>query len=169
LQKWLTAKDAISSTGGHMPRMDIVNLMVWNQLKACVPPGTRLTSVRRPPSAQLQFIVSKARQLGYQFLREPKLDDQDSWQGALDFLRTCHYRVAAPGRSPHQTGIAYDLTGPSLSAILRAVRKAAADRRITLAISPSAVLLEPQNNCVHVEVVGAVLLNDALVDIDHVA
>jgi hypothetical protein len=86
--------------------------------------------------------------------------DPSSWQGALDFIRDKGYKVAAPGRSAHQQGIAYDFTGPDLQRIESAIRKAVADRRITLATSKSAILVETQNRCVHVEVVGAILHNE---------
>ena len=152
-----------------MPKLDVVNLMVWNQLKQYLPPGTLLTSVHRTAIAQLNFIVSHAKRLGYSFPRPPSVPDQGSWQGALEFLRQKGYKVAPPGRSTHQQGIAYDLQGPDLPRIEAGVRKAVAERRITLANSRSAILIERTNHCVHVEVMGAVLLNEQFVDVVHTA
>jgi hypothetical protein len=140
--------------------LDVVNLAIWYQMKPYLPAGTRLTSVRRPAEAQLRFIETTARKHGYQFSRPATVHDQSSWQGALDFIRAKGYKVAAPGRSAHQQGIAYDFTGPDLSRIESAIRKAVADKRITLAPSKSPILIETQNHCVHVEVVGAMLHNE---------
>ncbi len=143
-----------------MPMMDVVNLAVWYQLKPYLPPGTCLMSVHRSPQAQLDFIVAKARRHGYNFVRPPSLHDPSSWQAALTLIREKGYKVAAPGRSPHQQGIAYDLTGPDLRKIEASVRRAVGDKRITLAHSRTAILVETKNQCVHVEVVGAVLHNE---------
>jgi hypothetical protein len=140
--------------------LDVVNLAIWYQIKPYLPAGTRLTSVRRPAEAQLNFIVATARKHGYQLPRPASVHDPSSWQGALDFIKAKGYKVAAPGRSAHQQGIAYDFTGPDLQRIESAIRKAVADRRITLATSKSAILVETQNHCVHVEVVGAILHNE---------
>jgi hypothetical protein len=152
-----------------MPVVDVVNLMVWNQLAPFLPPGSKLTSVRRPPAAQLQFIVNKAKVLGYKFSIAPTLYNPPSWQGALKFLRGKGFKVAAPGRSYHASGIAYDISGPNLALIEAAVRRAVDEKRITLNKSPSAILIELQNHCVHVEIVGAVLLNDQFVNFPHTA
>ena len=141
-----------------MALVDAGNLLIWQALKLYLPFGTKLTSCRRPPQAQLDFIVRKARAKGYRFDKTPVLHDESSWQGALKFVRGLGYKVAAPGRSMHQRGLAYDLSGPDLSAIEKGVRKAAADRRITLVHgSPSAILREPQNHCVHVEIEAGLL------------
>jgi hypothetical protein len=124
--------------------------------------------VHRPAQAQLDFIVSKARRHGYSFTRTPLLRDRSSWQPALEFIRTKGYKVAEPGKSAHQLGIAYDFSGPDLGKIESAIRRAAADGKITLAKSKSAILLETHNRCVHVEVVGAVIHNEAF-DLLHTA
>jgi hypothetical protein len=141
-----------------MAFVDAGNLLIWQALKLYLPPGTTLTSCRRPPQAQLDFIVRKARAKGYQFTKVPVLQDESSWKGALQFVRDQGYKVAAPGRSMHQRGLAYDLSGADLSAIERAVRKAVSDGRITLVEgSPSAILQESQNHCVHVEIQAGLL------------
>lgn len=69
-----------------MPLIDVVNLTVWYQIKPYLPPGTKLTSVRRPAQAQLDFIVSKARRLGYRFPEPATLLKTASWQPALEFM-----------------------------------------------------------------------------------
>jgi hypothetical protein len=152
-----------------MPTLDVVNLMVWHQLKQCVPSGTRLTSVRRLPKAQLDFIVQQATKHGYAFPKPPTVADRSSWQDALALLRRKGYHVASPGKSNHQSGIAYDLSGPNLPAIEEGIRQAVKHGRVTLAHSPSALLQEVHNNCVHVEVAGAVLQNEQFTNIPHVA
>ena len=148
-----------------MALVDVGNLIVWNQLRPFLLPGTTLTSVKRPASAQLKIIVDKAQKLGYKFRRAPTVPDPASWQGALDFLRHKGFKIAAPGRSNHQSGIAYDLSGQDLDAIEAGVRKAVEKKRITLlANSRSAILQEPQNHCVHVEITSAIIYNEQFVD-----
>ena len=150
--------------------VDVVNLMIWNQLRPLLPHGTKLTSVKRPATAQLHFIVVHAEKLGYKFSRSPTVDNQASWEGALEFLRQKGFKVAAPGKSNHQNGIAYDFSGPDLNAIESAVRKAVQQKRITLlANSRSAILQETKNHCVHVEITSAIFYNEQFVDYPHVA
>jgi hypothetical protein len=138
--------------------MDTGNRMIWYALKLYLPQGTILSSVYRPPQAQLDFIVKNARAKGYSFPKPPVLGDESSWSGALAYIRQEGFKVAAPGRSMHQRGLAYDLTGPDLSKIEAAVRKAVADGRISLVPgSKSAILREVKNHCVHVEIQSALL------------
>ncbi len=141
-----------------MALMDTGNWLVWQAIRFYLPPGTRLASVYRPPQAQLDFIVSKAKKEGHVFSRVPTLHDPSSWQEALKFIRSKGYKVAAPGTSMHQRGLAYDLSGPDLDAIVATVRKAVAHRRIRLVSgSKSSLLKEPKNACVHVEIDAALL------------
>lgn len=137
-----------------MPLMDAGNRMIWQALKLYLPNETRLTSVRRTASDQLAFIKSAAVKNGYKFKKEPTVGDEASWSGALSFLRRKKFDVAAPGRSMHQRGLAYDLTGKDLEKIRAAVLKAAAEGRIHLVKPP---LLETKNHCVHVEIDSAVI------------
>lgn len=141
-----------------MALVDTGNRLVWQALKLYLPLGTKLSSCYRPPQAQLDFIVQTARGRGYHFTKFPTLDDESSWSGALAFVRQEGFKVAAPGRSMHQRGMAYDLSGPDLSKIETAVRKAAADGRIRLVQgSPSSILREATNRCVHVEIESGLL------------
>lgn len=141
-----------------MALMDAGNILIWQALKLYLPPGTKLSSCYRPPQAQLDFITQTARNRGYRFTRTPVLSDETSWSGALAFIRQKGFKVATPGKSLHQRGLAYDLSGPDLSKIEAAVRKAVADKRIRLVQgSPSAILHETKNSCVHVEIDGALL------------
>ncbi|MGH7617044.1 MAG: hypothetical protein ACREPM_07450 [Gemmatimonadaceae bacterium] len=138
--------------------MTRTNELMWQALKLYLPPGTKLNSVRRPPQEQLDIIVKLARSNGYQFAGLPRLGDESSWSGALAFIRVKGFKVAAPGRSMHQKGLAYDLAGPDLNKIEAAVRKAVSDGRIKLVPgSKSAILQEPKNHCVHVEMQSGVL------------
>src|SRR3712207_853592 len=135
-----------------MALVDSGNLLVWNTLKLYLPEGTRLSSVYRPAQAQLDFIVKAAKKEKYKFRKEPVLGDRSSWIGALEHLRKLKYKIAEPGRSKHQQGIAYDLAGPDLAKIEAAVRRAVADGSITLARkSANPILVETKNRCVHVE------------------
>ena len=141
-----------------MPLMDTGNWLIWQALKLYLPPGTRLTSVYRPAQAQLDFIVGAAKKRGYTFSKNPSLGDETSWQGALTFVRSKGVKVAAPGRSLHQRGLAYNLSGPNLVLIKECVLKAVAQGRIRLARgSRENPLIERTNNCVHVEIDGALL------------
>jgi hypothetical protein len=141
-----------------MALVDAGNMLIWQALKLYLPYGTKLSSCYRPPQAQLNFIAQTARAKGYRFTKTPVLSDETSWSGALAFIRQKGFKVAAPGRSMHQRGLAYDLSGPDLSKIEAAVRKAVADGRIRLVQgSPSAILRETRNHCVHVEIDGGLL------------
>lgn len=137
-----------------MPLMDTGNILVWQALKLYLPPDTKLTSVRRPAEKQLDIIKQMAMQNGYSFTREPTLNDRSSWEEVLRFVRAKGYKVAEPGRSMHERGLAYDLTGPDLKKIEAAILKAATDGRIHLVRPP---LFERKNNCIHVEIDEAVL------------
>lgn len=141
-----------------MALMDTGNMLIWQALKLYLPVGTKLSSCYRPPQAQLNFITQTARAKGYRFTKPPVLSDEGSWTGALTFIRQKGFKVAAPGRSMHQRGLAYDLSGPDLSKIETAVRKAVADGRIRLVQgSRSAILREAKNHCVHVEIESGLL------------
>ena len=141
-----------------MPFMDSGNILIWQALKLYLPVGTKLTSCRRSPSEQLAFIRRTAEQYGYRFASPPTVDNSGSWQPALEFIRYKGYKVAAPGSSMHQRGLAYDLSGPNLNAILSAVQKAVDQKRIRLVSgSRSNLLIEKQNHCVHVEIDEGVL------------
>src|SRR5437764_3766336 len=104
-----------------MPQMDIGNYLVWQAIKMYLPPGTKLNSVYRPPTTQLKFIVDTARRRGYHFASPPVLGDRSSWSGALDYIRSKGYKVAEPGKSMHQRGLAYDFIGPDLEKIRSAI------------------------------------------------
>lgn len=141
--------------------MTAVNRITWRELKASLPPGTKLTSCYRSSQEQLDFIAKSARAHGYQFRTEPAVGNPASWKGAHAFVRKLGYKVAAPGHSAHEQGIAYDFSGPDLTAIEAALRKLVAAKRIRLANgSKSALLLEPQNHCVHAEITQVILYND---------
>ena len=140
-----------------MPLMDVGNYLVWQAIKLYLPPGTKLTSVYRPAQAQLEFIMKKAQSQGYKFTRPAVLSDRTSWSAALDFVRSKGYKVAEPGKSLHQRGLAYDFTGPDLQKIKAAVLKAVSEKRISLVNKPNNLIIEPQNNCVHVEIEAATI------------
>jgi hypothetical protein len=141
-----------------MPLMDSGNQLIWQALKLFLPPGTKLTSCRRPPSDQLAFIQTTAEQNGYKFANPPSLSNPASWRPALEFIRRKGFKVAAPGSSMHQRGLAYDLSGPNLDAIFAAVQKAVAQKRIRLVQgSRSKLLMEKQNHCVHIEIDEGIL------------
>lgn len=141
-----------------MAQIDTGNYLTWHTLKSFLPRGTRLSSCYRPAQAQLAFIVKKAKKEGYAFTRAPQVSDERSWSGALALLRKKGYKVAPPGRSNHQSGLAYDLSGPDLSAILAGVERALAEGKITLLQgSKSNLIVEKKNNCVHVEIESALI------------
>ena len=144
-----------------MAKVDVVNQLVWYAIRQRLPQNTRLTSVYRSAEEQLGFIVAKAKANGYKFEKTPTVKDSASWQGALDFLRQKNYTVAAPGRSFHEKGIAYDLSGPDLKKIETSIRAMVSDGTITLSDgSKSSILIEKRNHCVHVEIQAAILYGD---------
>src|SRR5690348_3915127 len=148
----------MAGTDDGMIWMTRTNELMWQALRLYLPPGTRLNSVRRPPQEQFDIIVKLARGNGYHFATPPHLNHESSWRGALSFIRQKGFKVAAPGRSMHQRGLAYDLVGPDLDKIETAVRKAVSDGRIKLVPgSRSAILQEPMNRCVHVEMEAGIL------------
>jgi hypothetical protein len=143
-----------------MAKVDVVNIMIWNELKSYLPRGTILSSVYRPDEHQLKIIVDLATKEKFKFTKPPTLGDRSSWAPALAFLRSKGYEIAEPGKSSHRLGIAYDLKGPDLSKIEAGVRRAVKDGRIMLAQTPKPIRHELVNKCVHVEIVGATLLSE---------
>jgi hypothetical protein len=140
-----------------MPLMDTGNYLIWQAIKHRLPPGTRLTSVYRSPADQFKFIVKAAKKHGYAFTHEPVLENRSSWINALKFIREKGYKVAEPGKSMHQQGLAYDFTGPDLQKIQAAIAKAVAEGHIRLVNKPNNLIIETRNNCVHAEIESATL------------
>src|SRR5689334_14917681 len=90
VSQYATRRNAHHSPKQREEIMSLVhtaNVMVWHALKPYLPPGTRLTSVYRPASEQLAFIVRNAKKEGYVFDKPPVLLERDTWIGALQFLR----------------------------------------------------------------------------------
>ena len=133
--------------------VDVGNTLIWQCLKLYLPVGTRLNSVRRSPQDQLALIVERAKKQGFHFKRPPVFGDESSWIDAWKLVNTAKYPIAKPGKSMHQKGLAYDLTGPDLKAIFEAVNKASSTGRIHL-IPPRPGWQNPrlEGNCVHVEI-----------------
>jgi hypothetical protein len=132
--------------------------MIWQCFKLFLPPGTRLTSVRRSADDQLALIVRRAKDKGYIFKRQPTVEDESSWLEAWQLVNTPSNPIARPGRSMHQKGLAYDLSGPNLGTIFGAVKRAAQWGRIRL-IRPRVGWENPrlEGGCVHVEIDGGKL------------
>ncbi|HXF28169.1 MAG TPA: hypothetical protein VN610_12885 [Bryobacteraceae bacterium] len=136
-----------------MPLVDVGNTLIWQCLKLYLLVGTRLTSVRRSPEDQLALIVGRARKKGYIFKRLPTVADEFSWSQAWQLVNTAENPIAKPGRSMHQKGLAYDLSGRDLNAIFAAVNKASSTGGIHL-IPPRRGWNNPrlEGGCVHVEI-----------------
>jgi len=148
-----------------MLKMDTGNLLTWQALKVYLPPGTELKSVWRPPFDQLTIIKKLAEKEGFRFKMNPTVSDPASWQPALEFIRSKGYKVAAPGHSMHQRGLAYDLVGPNLTIIYNAVKKAVSENRIRLVRdSKDNLIIETKNRVVHVEIETS-FLDYAFVDV----
>ena len=125
--------------------------LIWQAFKWYLPPHTRLESVYRSANDQLFLIVQRAKKQGYVFHKNPVVGDIDSWNEAWKLVNTKENPIAPPGRSLHQRGLAFDLSGPDLNAIIVALKRAVADRRIHLLKgSPKNPRLE--GHCVHVEI-----------------
>lgn len=134
-----------------MARLESQHEFVWTILLDYVPEGTRLTSVIRSSQDQLDTIVKFARNENYDFKQPPTLADRGTWFPALTFLRAKNYKIAEPGRSAHQQGLAFDLSGKDLIAIRKAVEQAQLDGRLSI----KKIIMEWSNHCVHVEVMSA--------------
>ena len=144
-------------------QMTAVNRITWHQLQSYLPRGANLSSCYRSSQEQLDWIEKTARAHGYQFPKSPTLAEPSSWSGALKHLRKSGFKVATPGRSAHQQGLAYDISGAPLKDIEAGVRRAVAEGLIRLVPgSRSAVLLEPKNHCVHVEIMQVVLYDERM-------
>jgi hypothetical protein len=133
---------------------------VWHAIKDYLPPGTRVTSAYRSPQDQLAIIVELATRAGYRFRDRPRLDDEETWAAAYQFIRLHlpHLDVARPLRSQHERGRAIDLAGPDLQAIKAGVLKAKEAHAIVLLHrsgweNPRV----EKNGCVHVEFEAAFL------------
>jgi hypothetical protein len=155
----------LSTEGDSSLLMTETNRLIWEALRPYLPRGTTLTCVRRTKENQLAILEKNAHDMGYVFHRRPTVEDESSWLGAYNYLKVAkdakgnRRDVAKPGSSLHERGLAYDLVGPDLYGIERAVRKAFADGRIHLLMPWTSFTLhvEKGNNCVHVQIDGAVL------------
>ncbi|GAB3982566.1 hypothetical protein GCM10028806_54530 [Spirosoma terrae] len=139
-----------------MARLEAQHEFVWNILQEYLPEGTRLTSVIRTAQDQLDTIVKYARKEKFDFKQAPTLADKGTWLPALSYLRKKNYKIAEPGRSAHQKGLAFDLSGKNLKEIRQAVEKAQADGRLSI----QKIITEWSNHCVHVEVTSAQTRNE---------
>jgi hypothetical protein len=131
------------------------NDAVWQCLKLYLSPQTILSCVYRSDQDQLDIIVERAKAKGYKFQRPPTLADEASWRGAWHAINTKLNPVAKPGFSKHRNGIAYDLGGPDLPAIVLGINKAAAAAAINLA--PKRHNFDNpalEGHCIHVEILG---------------
>ena len=134
-----------------MARLEFQHEFVWDILQEYVPEGTKLSSVLRSDQEQLNTIVRYAKAKNYKFKTAPTLASRGSWYPALAHIRSKGIIIAEPGKSPHQHGLAFDLVGPDLEAISKAVEQARDDG----AISIKRKIIERGNKCVHVEVSSA--------------
>lgn len=134
-----------------MARLEAQHEFVWTILQEYVPEGTCLTSVVRSSQDQLDTIVKYARKEQYKFKQPPTLSNRGTWLPALTYLRKKKYKIAEPGRSAHQQGLAFDLSGKDLKTIRKAVEQAQADGRLSI----RKIITEWSNHCVHVEVTFA--------------
>ena len=133
-------------------KMDVGHQYVWAALKPLLPYGTVLTCVKRDAQHQLAIIVRYARREGFEFATTPTLANRESWLPALNFLRGRKYKIAEPGRSLHEHGLAYDFSGPDLQRIYDAIADGARTGHIRLVRKPRNLILEHVNHCVHAEI-----------------
>lgn len=117
-------------------------------LASYLPDGTAVTSVYRSAEDQLKTLIRFANKNGYKFENAPTLSDRGSWSPALAYVKKKGIKIAAPGSSQHEKGIAFDLSGPDLKAIHEGVNTAIADG----VISVRKIIHEVANHCIHVEV-----------------
>jgi hypothetical protein len=131
------------------------NDAIWQCLKLYLPPHTTLSCVYRNDEDQLAIVVERAKKRGYKFTRPPKVSDPSTWLAAWHLVNTKKNPVARPGSSKHRLGIAYDLAGPDLSAIVTSIKEAASRGAIRLAPKrPHFDNPKLEGVCVHVEILG---------------
>ena len=133
-------------------KLDIGQQWVWLALRPHLPAGTKLTCVLRDSQHQLDVIVGYAKKEGYVFAKPPTLADRSTWFPAFEHLRSKDYKIAEPGRSMHEKGLAYDFSGPDLQKIYDAILDSAKKGRIRLVKKPNNLILEKRNRCVHAEI-----------------
>lgn len=151
---------------------------VWEMLSPLLPPGSHCTSGYRTIEEQrnilyrfyrtrkqkiLAYFLANDKTGGkesdklssasekYESLLE-KVDDIESEDEVLAAVRGSGQKIAKPGKSAHQRGLALDIGGPSSIDQLQV----AVARRVAKAnphLLSGRVLLE-DNGCVHVEIVG---------------
>jgi hypothetical protein len=113
-------------------------------LRPYLPRGTVMTSGLRSDEDQRALI-------NRMYLQKGGPANVTDINRRLQFLRQRGVKIAAPGSSPHRTGKAFDLSGAGLSSIVAAVLKCKREKR---EFKYTKHILEPKNNCVHVEVSG---------------
>ncbi|MGH9900900.1 MAG: FHA domain-containing protein [Pyrinomonadaceae bacterium] len=123
--------------------------VAYMMLRKYLPTGTRFTSGYRSPDKQLDLILRYARARGIPTPAKASIQDESSWRPALMGLRAKGVIIAAPTTTPHGTDEAvFDLSGADLGAIQKGLRQA----ETAGVIQYKRIILEPQNNAVHVEV-----------------
>lgn len=140
--------------GGHKNRM-----LSYIMLKPYLPPGTRMTSGYRDPKEQLGLIVRYARSFGLAVPPNVSVEDESSWMGLWNGVRSRGIIIASPNTTPHgREEAVFDLSGADLDSINAGLLKAKEKGLITY----RNIIIERKNNCVHVEVglIDTKLLNN---------
>lgn len=131
----------------------------WDLLNPLLPPSSKCTSGYRSPEKQRQILhhffskTYKRRiiaKYGLQAYNEVWADKRDREADILKMVRGIGQAIAAPGKSMHQKGRAFDIGGPS-SIDPEQVRIA----KIVAAANPdifTGKVLQERNGCVHVEI-----------------
>lgn len=118
----------------------------YRVLAPYLPGGTYLTSGLRTDQDQANVIHNYFAQYG----GPSSITDTEQQRQWLE--RNHGMVIAHVGSSPHRTGLAFDLSGASLSQIEAAVRRCAREKPAEFHFSR--LIYESSNNCIHVEVTG---------------
>ncbi len=137
-------------------REDVSRKVAFGVLQKYLPPGTQITSGYRSPQDQLNLIRRYAQRYNSARPDDPiplpakmEVNDQASWEPVLRALRARGFVMNAPTATPHTTVDAvFDLAGAELQQIMAGCRAAERAGRVQF----RQLLLEPQNNAVHVDV-----------------
>ena len=85
--------------------------LVLTEISSYIPNSTMVISAFRSREKQVDIIESYARKEKYTKFSKKNIDfaDKKEWRPALKYLRGKGYKIATPGHSRHETGIALDL------------------------------------------------------------
>lgn len=120
----------------------------WMTLQPFLPKSAIMTSGVRTEDDQENIINAAWNKLG----AEAKYPNSSPEQKAKILTQQYNYIVSSPGKSPHQKGLAFDISGANLQKIKEAVEYVNGEAQLGVTLKP---LVEHGNNAVHVDILKA--------------